>query len=78
MLRHHVAGDSDAAVRLLYSARSLDEVLYRHELESLMSDHGIGVHVALTRAWPEDWADIAGASGPSCSAMCHGRPVSIL
>src|SRR6266852_2483443 len=33
MLRHHVATGSDAAVRLLYSARSLDEVLYRHELE---------------------------------------------
>ena len=27
MLRHHVASGSDAAVRLLYSARSLDEVL---------------------------------------------------
>jgi ferredoxin-NADP reductase len=34
MLRHHVAGGSDAAVRLLYSARSLDDVLYRQELES--------------------------------------------
>jgi ferredoxin-NADP reductase len=55
MLRHHVATGSDAAVRLLYSTRSLDEVLYRHELESLMSDHGVGVHVALTRAWPQDW-----------------------
>jgi ferredoxin-NADP reductase len=28
MLRHHLAANSDAAVRLLYSARSLDEVLY--------------------------------------------------
>jgi ferredoxin-NADP reductase len=55
MLRHHVAGGSDAVVRLLYSARSLDEVLYRRELERLMGDHGIDVRVALTRAWPEDW-----------------------
>ena len=64
MLRHHVATGSDAAVRLLYSARSLDEVLYRHELESLMSDHGIGVHVALTRAWPEDWGGHRGRISP--------------
>jgi ferredoxin-NADP reductase len=55
MLRHHVAGDSDAAVRLLYSARSLDDVLYLPELQSLISDHGIAARVALTRAWPEDW-----------------------
>jgi ferredoxin-NADP reductase len=33
MLRHHVAGDSDAALRLLYSARSLDDVLYLPELQ---------------------------------------------
>ena len=55
MLRHHVASRSDAAVRLLYSARSLDEVLYRKELESLMPDQGIAVRTALTRSWPEDW-----------------------
>src|SRR5215475_12099456 len=55
MLRHHVASGSDAAVRLLYSARSLEEVLYRHELDSLVSDQHIAVRVALTLAWPEHW-----------------------
>jgi ferredoxin-NADP reductase len=55
MLRHRLAANSDAAVRLLYSARSLDEVLYRHELEALMSDHDITTRVALTRDWPQDW-----------------------
>ena len=78
MLRHHVATGGDAAARLLYSTRSLDEVLYRHELESLTSDHGVGVHVALTRAWP---AGLGGTSrahrAPSCFAMSHGRPTSI-
>jgi ferredoxin-NADP reductase len=64
MLRHHVASAGDAAVRLLYSARSLDEVLYRNELESLMSDHGVGVHVALTRAWPQDWEGHRGRITP--------------
>ena len=64
MLRHHVATGGDAAARLLYSTRYLDEVLYRHELESLTSDHGVGVHVALTRAWPEDWEGHRGRISP--------------
>jgi ferredoxin-NADP reductase len=29
-----------------------------------MSDHGIGVHVALTRTWPEDWQGHRGRIGP--------------
>src|SRR5215468_1798959 len=64
MLRHHVAGGSDAAVRLLYSARSLDEVLYRKELESLMPGQGIAVRTALTRSWPEDWEGHRGRISP--------------
>jgi ferredoxin-NADP reductase len=64
MLRHYIATGSDAAVQLLYSARSLDEVLYRREFESLMSDHRIGVHLALTRAWPEDWQGHRGRINP--------------
>ena len=64
MLRHHVASRSDAAVRLLYSARSLDEVLYRKELESLMPDQGIAVRTALTRSWPEDWEGHRGRISP--------------
>jgi ferredoxin-NADP reductase len=64
MLRHHVASGSDAALRLLYSARSLDEVLYRQELESLMSDDRIAVRTALTRAWPEGWQGHRGRISP--------------
>jgi ferredoxin-NADP reductase len=64
MLRHYVASGSDAAVRLLYSARSLDEVLYRQELESLVSDHRIAVRTALTRAWPEGWQGHRGRIRP--------------
>src|SRR5262249_36900481 len=64
MLRHHRASRSETAVRLLYSARSLDEVLYRHELDSLASDHRIAVRTALTRAWPEDWEGHRGRISP--------------
>ena len=64
MLRHHIASGSHAAVRLLYSARSFDEVLYRKELESLMSDHHIAIHTTLTRTWPKDWEGHRGRINP--------------
>jgi ferredoxin-NADP reductase len=74
MLRHHVATGSDAAVRLLYSARSLDDMLYRQELESLISDHGITTRVALTRAWPEDWREHRGRISPELLREVSWRP----
>jgi ferredoxin-NADP reductase len=39
-------------------------VLYLQELESLMSDHGVGVRVALTRSWPEHWTGHRGRIDP--------------
>lgn len=56
MLRHYVASGSDAEARIVYSARSLDEVLYRKEFAFITSDYGIGMHTVLTRSWPEDWS----------------------
>ena len=50
MLRHHRAADSAVPVRLLYSSRSLEDVIYREELLDRK-----GVHLALTREWPPDW-----------------------
>src|SRR5213076_3649575 len=38
MLRHHLASESDAPLRLLYSARSLEEVIDRDELMSADAD----------------------------------------
>jgi ferredoxin-NADP reductase len=42
-------------VRLLYSARSLEDVLYREELMDLAADDAIDVRFTLTRARPEGW-----------------------
>jgi ferredoxin-NADP reductase len=53
ILRHWAATGSETPVRMLYSSRSLGEVIYRDEL--LTRDDGADVHVALTRDWPEDW-----------------------
>jgi ferredoxin-NADP reductase len=55
ILRHHRAIQSTVPVRLLYSARSLAEVIYREELTE-MSAHGvIDIRFVLTREQPEGW-----------------------
>jgi ferredoxin-NADP reductase len=57
MLRHRERSGSDVPVRLLYSSRSLDDVIYRSEL----AEPGAGVEVVqtLTREQPDDWTSYA-------------------
>ncbi len=55
MLRHWAAGPRDTAVSLLYSSRSLTDVIYREEL-SRLEDGNLNVRLALTREWPPDWS----------------------
>jgi ferredoxin-NADP reductase len=55
MLRHHAATGADVPVRLAYSSRSLDEVIYREELQRLGTGENVEVSLALTREWPTDW-----------------------
>jgi ferredoxin-NADP reductase len=52
MLRHRAAVHGEAPARLIYSSRSLGDVIYRDELAS--SD-GVDVQIALTREWPDGW-----------------------
>jgi ferredoxin-NADP reductase len=57
MLRHRSATGSNVAVRLLYSARALEDVIYRDELaEFAAAGDGVDVSFTLTREWPEDWS----------------------
>lgn len=55
VVRHAVATNSTVPVRLLYSARSLGEVIYREELMRLADNEQVDVRFTLTREWPEDW-----------------------
>jgi ferredoxin-NADP reductase len=56
MLRHRARADSEVPARVLVSARTLDDVLYRAELESLASAvHGPEVFTTLTREAPPAW-----------------------
>jgi ferredoxin-NADP reductase len=56
MLRHRSATGSSAPARLLYSSRSLEDVIYRRELERLVAaGDGVAVTHTLTRAQPPGW-----------------------
>jgi ferredoxin-NADP reductase len=57
MLRHRRRSNSDVPVRLLYSARSLGEVIYRDELDEPVA--GVEVVYALTREQPAGWTGFA-------------------
>jgi ferredoxin-NADP reductase len=55
MLRHRDARSSAVPARLLYSARSLDDVIYRAELDRLAAGDDLRVSLTLTRARPAGW-----------------------
>jgi ferredoxin-NADP reductase len=59
MLRHRAAKSSTVEAHLLISARSLEDVLYRDELETLAAGDGLAVHYTFTREPPPDWRGFA-------------------
>ena len=60
MLRHHALADPSARarvpVRLLYSARTWDDIIYSDELQSLSERPEVDVRFTLTRDAPSDWS----------------------
>jgi ferredoxin-NADP reductase len=63
MLRHYLAAESTLPARLLYSARSLADVIYREELTRMTEDNGIDIRFTLTRRQPAGWRGYAGRIG---------------
>ncbi|MCW3049976.1 MAG: oxidoreductase [Solirubrobacterales bacterium] len=56
MLRHRAARQSDTEARLLVSARSWEDVLYRDELSQFTDGrNGARTHYTLTRSSPAGW-----------------------
>jgi ferredoxin-NADP reductase len=56
MIRHREAAESNAPTRLLYSSRTLEDVIYREELGELAERRdGLEVVHTLTRSQPEGW-----------------------
>ena len=60
MLRHRARADASlrvaAPVRLLYSARTLDDVIFRAELEQLADPPQVEVMLTVTRQAPPEWS----------------------
>ena len=60
MLRHRsrasAAVQTRTPVRMVYSARSLDDIIYRRELESIGNDSDVRLALTLTRSAPPDWS----------------------
>jgi ferredoxin-NADP reductase len=57
ILRHRRRSDSDVPVRLLYSSRSLADLIYRDELDQ--PTESVEVFHTLTREQPAGWAGYA-------------------
>jgi len=57
MLRERLRADSDVPVRLLYSSRSWEDVIYASELD--FADEGVQVIHTLTRSQPPAWTGYA-------------------
>jgi len=56
MIRHHAAAEATAPIRLLYSSRSFDDVIYRDELAILSAAvRQLQVSHTLTRSQPAGW-----------------------
>jgi len=55
ILRHHHARGSGVSVRLLYSDRTYEDVIYRDELMQLAEADEVDVYFTLTRKQPEGW-----------------------
>jgi ferredoxin-NADP reductase len=56
MLRHRAARASVVPTRLVYSSRSLEDVIYRNELDRLAdANDGLEVVHTLTRVQPPEW-----------------------
>jgi ferredoxin-NADP reductase len=56
IVRHRALSGSATPTRLLYSVRSLLEVIYRDELDALAGGDGLQVSYTLTRESPDGWA----------------------
>jgi len=59
MLRHRAAAGGTAPATLLYSSRTVDDIIYRAELERLGGEGGARVVHTLTRTQPPGWNGFA-------------------
>ncbi|HYY75057.1 MAG TPA: ferredoxin reductase [Gaiellaceae bacterium] len=77
MLRHRAAAGGGTPTRLLLSARSLQDVLYRDELEQLAAENGdLRVALTLTRERPPGWTGYDRRVDEAMLAEVFGPPAA--
>ena len=59
MLRHRAVSGVTAPARLLYSARTYEQIIYGPELDKLANEEGLTVSYTLTRSQPPGWKGYA-------------------
>src|SRR5437763_17103112 len=59
MLRHRAAAGVTDPARLLYSARTYEQIIYGQELDALARKNGLTVSYTLTRNQPSGWKGYA-------------------
>jgi ferredoxin-NADP reductase len=64
MVRHWAVGDRAFPARLLYSSRTLDDVIYGKEFMEHADHDGVDLQLTLTREWPDDWRGHRGRIDP--------------
>ena len=84
MLRHRAAAGINDPARLLYSARTYEQIIYRDELERLGRKDRLAISYALTRSQPAGWKgytrriddamlkEVSGPLGPDALAYICG------
>ena len=73
MLRHRAAAGSQVPARLLFSARSYDDLIFREELDRLGADgSGLEVVYTLTRSQPSGWRGYGRRIDPAMLATVAG------
>ena len=74
MLRHRDRSTSRAPAVLMYSARSLEDVIYRDEIDAMARrDNSLRIVHALTREQPKDWTGHRGRLD-KCLLAANGFP----
>jgi ferredoxin-NADP reductase len=73
MLRHHAALNHQAAMHLVYSARTQHDLLYRNELGRLVDVHR-AVTITLTRESPSEWSGRRGRVDSDLLSECGWPP----
>ena len=67
MIRHRLGSGSPVPIRLLYSSRSVDDIIYREELDQLAAESDVLEVIHTSRAHrPPDGKAIPGESTPTC------------